>query len=204
MRFITHYAVEKVMMFDVLGLLLGFVTLLSGSALGFLISQFWHVIYNYILKIYCILERRPHYAFLIKNFEQYREKDKLLSLMNYFIISLIKDQRMSDYITRRSDLFNTLGSTGISLFIGSLSGFVIKTYILKNPATRGTYINWCNYEIFIFLSSLVIMIIIFLNMLRIWRETDTMVEVLINFSNEDKGKLNSLLGMYNVDEVEKT
>jgi len=203
LRFLIYYSVEKKIMFDLMGLMFGFISLLSGSALGFLISQFWYFIFNYVLKINYILKKRPHYSFLIKNFENYKEKDKLLSLMNYMIISLIKDKRMSDYITRRTDLFNILGATGTSLFLGFVSGIIINMVILKKTITGETYVNWCRYNILIFISILIVLLIIFLNMVRIWKETDTMVEVLISFSKDQKDKLNSLLGFnYKNDEHE--
>lgn len=46
------------------GIILGFFTLLSGSAIGFIISQIWYVFNNYILKDDKIIRKREPYMIL--------------------------------------------------------------------------------------------------------------------------------------------
>ena len=114
--------------------------------------------------------------------------------MNYFVLSLIDDERMTNYITRRSDLFNTLASTGASVILGLISGLILQNFILHTKETRGTYMCWPNYYFYLYIAILIVIFIIFINMYRIWKETDSMVNLLITFDKNDRITLDKLLG----------
>jgi len=166
-------------------LFLGIISLLSGSSLGFLVSQFWFNIFNYIIKTQFILNKRKPYKILIENFQNYSEKDELLSLVNYILTSRIKDKQMTNFIQRKNDLFNTLVSTGFTIITGMIIGYITKKILFKIPKTQQTIVNWCIYDnlLFVFLS--IVLLSIILNSIRIWREHDSMASLVITFKIKD-------------------
>jgi len=192
-KFITHYAGEKAGMFEVLGIIFGFISIFVASALGFIVAQFWFLFLNVVLKSKCLLLKRPHYKHIYDNYEKYRGKNELLSLMNYIISSLIQDEKMINYLQRRVDLFNTMASTGVSLVIGSIFGYAIKGSLLKPISSLETYISWDRYYCILNSTLLVIIIIFIVNMYCIHRENDSMVDILFRFDKSDVKKLNDIL-----------
>jgi len=164
---------------DMIGLFIGIITLLSGSALGFLISQIWFFIFNHIIKMQCITDKRPSYKILKDNFPDFQQKDELFSLMNYILTSKI-NKNMTIFITRKNDLFSSFGTTICSILSGLIIGFKLKKYVFIVTPSQFTFVNWqCYYVILIFLI-IIILLLLVTNLIRIWFELDSMACLLLN------------------------
>lgn len=97
---------------------------MSGAAIGFLVSQIWYGFYNYYYRPKRYLK------------EAYEELKKLgvnpdsiiLTTVIDYIVHTIGDNRVKEYIERRYDLFNLLGSTLSAIILALLLGlfFVFK------------------------------------------------------------------------------
>ena len=103
---------------------LAFLYLLSGSAIGFLISQSWYIFYNDVVPIRFKL--RNVQTFLACRFGIRREGwIQFTVFLDYTL--LLSEKQMVEYIRRRWDLMHTLGSTLFATLIGSLAGLLIST-----------------------------------------------------------------------------
>lgn len=104
-------------------------TLLEGSALGFLISQPWHLFYDFVLRQDALGPAkkflRDHYK-LIDGCKHFHEQE---TFHDYLIH--MADKQLLEYLQRRWDLLNTIGSTLTAVFVGSLVGFLIRNLWLK-------------------------------------------------------------------------
>lgn len=106
------------------GAFLAFLSLFSGSAIGFLISQLWWWRFQQNHKEYEV-SKKPIEALIdtyklmrAKNAEQ---KRAILAAYDYIIHSE-KNVRLSNYIDRRWDMYHLLSSEFFALIISSISG----------------------------------------------------------------------------------
>lgn len=166
-------------MMNIIGIFLSIVTLLSGSALGFLISQIWFIIFNYIVKMQRITKKRKSYNILMDNFPNFiNNKDDLFSLMNYILTSEIKEN-MTIFVTRKNDLFSSLATTIFSIISGLIIGIGLKKYVFIATSSLGTLVNWPNYYTMFGLSIVTILFLLIMNLIRIWFEIDSMACLLL-------------------------
>jgi hypothetical protein len=100
-----------------LGIIFGFLTLLSGAALGFLVSQPWHALNNLFFRI------RP-YERVNKRIKQRFSIEK----MDYKVLST-KKKALIDYLMRRWDLFNLMGAIISAIGLGTLFGWLVSLTI---------------------------------------------------------------------------
>lgn len=103
--------------------LLAFFTLLGGSAIGFLISQFWYFSHNSVLKKYSLKHTRK---FLRETFNLKENAHQEIVFLDYVFHNFSKQQRL-DYVGRRFDLLHTLASTLLAVIFGVIFGIFIKT-----------------------------------------------------------------------------
>jgi hypothetical protein len=82
--------------------IIGFLLLLSGAPLGFLISQTWYLIFGLYLKT---------------DSEEFVEK--------YLIVSKCHNEEVRNYVFRRVDILNTLGSTMVSITLSIITSLYI-------------------------------------------------------------------------------
>ena len=135
-----------------LGVFLGFVALLGGGAMGFLVSQFWYFISQRwkIQGFYGTEKHRGPFRTLIDycDMSDKKEDEKiLLTVYDYIIHSLLKPSELTDrpkkgiylYMSRRWDLMNLLGSTAMAIVLSSVIGYVIRG-IARN------FVSWHVYE----------------------------------------------------------
>ena len=117
---------------------LAFFTLLSGSALGFLVSQVWYFFYHWRMKgRYRCLPRVM--GFIIKKYHLDATRDKLdhrILFLDY--IHRLSDKETLNYVQRRFDLMHLCGSTLVSTILGSIFGLMVRLHFLaqKLPLQR--------------------------------------------------------------------
>jgi len=162
-----------------MGLFIGIITLLSGSVLGFLISQIWFFIFNYIVKMQCIADKRPSYKLLKDNFPDFQQKDELFSLMNYILTSEI-NKNMTIFITRKNDLFSSFGTTIGSILSSLIIGVILKKYVFIVSSSRSTFVNWQYYNGILIMVIIATLFFLVANLRRIWFELDSMACLLLN------------------------
>lgn len=102
-----------------------FLYLLSGSAIGFLVSQLWYTFFNYrLFGKYGVL---PEVTKILRDRYKKSLKKEIdvhkLHLYSDYIQRLHVDKEMLMYAERRWDLIHLFGSTIFSLPIGLLIGF---------------------------------------------------------------------------------
>jgi hypothetical protein len=126
------------------GILFGFLTLLSGASLGFLVAQFWHALFNYVLRGHYRIERyfdlraRPYEK--LETLGIINDRITLTTVLDYILSSKRKDE-IHLYVVRRWDLLHTIGSTGIAVILGSAIGYTIKYFVLTpTPLDRWDFL----------------------------------------------------------------
>lgn len=113
---------------------LAFFTLLEGSAIGFLISQPWHLFYDFVLRRQALLSVRS----FLQGKEHYELTNSLARLHEQTVfldyVVHLADKKLLAYLQRRWDLLHTLGSTLVALLLGSLVGVLIRIlWTVKDP-----------------------------------------------------------------------
>jgi membrane protein implicated in regulation of membrane protease activity len=120
---------------DLVGLIapfLAFFTLLEGSAVGFLMSQIWWLIFNRWLRKGRLQEAREflreksRFSKEGKEYELIQGDLKKETAFLDYIFFKTENREMLSYIQRRWDLLHTLGSTLVALSLGSLLGIVFR------------------------------------------------------------------------------
>jgi len=114
------------------GAFLAFLTILGGSALGFLVSQVWYVLYHRF--------RRGKYGRVPKTLEFLRKEYGITKDMQHQIVFLdyvnnyLSEGKRRAYTQRRFDLMHLFGSTLFSTLIGSLLGILIRIGAFRSKA----------------------------------------------------------------------
>lgn len=109
---------------------LAFFTLLSGAAIGFLVSQFWYTVHNSLL-----------HGFFLRDARKFLEKEyNLTKNVHHQIVFLdhvhhLSGKEMVAYTQRRFDLKHTLASTLSAVFIGTLFGILVRVEFLTTGIT---------------------------------------------------------------------
>jgi hypothetical protein len=147
---------------DTAKLILGIIFTLSGAPIGFVISQFgYSFLFNGPLYKDTYGQLRPYrpfdsILFLEKKFGiNIKNIQNSIAAMNYLYLLQRKTKQtigrveteieydlIRNYVQRRVDILNTLGSSMIAIFLGTLFGLC--TYILSNKPTTIDFIciNW--------------------------------------------------------------
>ena len=121
---------------------LTFFTLLSGGAIGFLISQVWYFFHNSLLKAFFVRDSRD---FLQETYHLSNNIRRQLIFLDYVFHSA--DESSIGYVQRRLDLKHILGSTIFSIIIGVLFGMIFRANIPFNEFNLGIAaesINWAS------------------------------------------------------------
>jgi len=137
------------------GIFVGFFTLLSGGAIGFLVSQFWYLIYHPVIS-----------RLLIKKYsrvlmDEFNIKDEKASFYVYnFTIHDYGNKDVISFMSRRWDVFNSLGSTACAIFASFVTGLLLRCCVLTAPKSFQTIVNWTNFD-FLLAGFSIFLIIIF-------------------------------------------
>jgi hypothetical protein len=165
---------------SVLGAVLTF--LATGSAIGFLISQFWYVrlfwedsaFLGELVRMQSILKGKVDF-----NYEKAgRNNDERLRTLNVVMdhIAFSKDKEIYQYVQRRCDLYHTMSSTSLAIVLGLKFGFLTRI-LLGVPGFNMPFWQVCHpaeYLIFTFvtIASLCLLYIIWKGRQNIWHEID--------------------------------
>ena len=173
-----------------IGIISGILSLLSASAIGFIISQFWYVVYNYYWKSHKKLTKRRSQIELMNvgGIKKYIEKDTededRVSIMAYILTS-VTNERISKYIDQLNDIINSLASTFFGILLGLSGGYYLRLCIFQHTIR-------C-YDVTIILVSFTFILIILLNLRIVLSEHDSIARlVIILHKQEIKKKLNHI------------
>lgn len=118
------------------GAFLAFLSLFTGSAIGFLISQIWLLIFkrNANMRRHGIIrELEPATEALIKTLEKHgleeiEDKKKVVTAICDYIVYSEKEKKLISMINRRWDVYHTLSSILLALVIGTGVGIGFRIY----------------------------------------------------------------------------
>lgn len=116
---------------DVFLAFLGFVSLFSGSAIGFLISQFHWRRYKWRGGFFRIFRLGSVANFLIEKYEMKKElkcRHKDMESVLDFTLQLEKNEKLHRYVSRRWDMYHVLSGANWSLFLGVAVGVCTRIY----------------------------------------------------------------------------
>jgi hypothetical protein len=118
------------------GAFLAFASLLTGSALGFLISQAWYLYYENRGGVFGIpkLKDLPNTAVKKLKVTATENADIVLD----YLLNKKPKPELWRYLQRRIDMYNTLSCTGLSLVAGYSLGMLLRIYFCLLLAVRLT------------------------------------------------------------------
>ena len=128
----------------------GFLALLSGSGIGFLVSQIWHWWCEYQC-LYYGAPRKPYKTLIelyeLEKGEETREDKRRISAVWVYLLNYGTEQKkFPDPLTRRWDLYNLFGSERTSLLMGLTVGWAVRiiSHLLLNKhfTFQGPLVNW--------------------------------------------------------------
>lgn len=139
---------------DSISAIIGFSsTFFGGAVISFMVSQIWYLIWTIFFEVlYCNCSRFP---FNIINKQYGYGNDKRSLLIKYQHMSSNLDGEFRNYIDRRQDLFNLLGSVIVSIIGGLLTGWRLK------------YLEWSNYEKIVIIFLIVITISSYVGLIKV-------------------------------------
>jgi len=149
--FLLFYSESLEGILALLGVLIGFVTILSGAPIGFLVSQLWYTYINTKKENYlfgpvgdaCMILWRTIAGGLAEEKQPAkRDREKLIA-MSVHITNSWPVQKDDFYLTRRWDLLNLIGSTGFALLLCWIPGLAIRLLVVE--PTVGISRGWSNY-----------------------------------------------------------
>jgi len=117
---------------EVFGAILAFVTLLAGSALGFLVSQFWWFRFHWKGGILGSKEFKNEKKLLEEKCKNLPKKEKEKQIVMEAILDLTlfleKEKKLLELVWRRWDIYHVLSSTYHTLWIGLIVGMGLRVY----------------------------------------------------------------------------
>ncbi|MCP8313084.1 MAG: hypothetical protein H3Z53_01755 [archaeon] len=159
--------------------------MISGSAIGFVISQAWWLIYQKFGP-YCFWpcgELRKPFERLIEKYgldDKLRERRTVMQVMyDYVIRSLPKDDPHLAYLVRRWDLWTLLWSEIFAVILGFAGGIVVFGVVSFVPIFfYFWFYNWIRILLTV-LTPFVIICLLY-GQKRILEETDVIAKAIIN------------------------
>ena len=170
-----------------LGIVFGFLTILSGAAIGFLISQPWYLIYNVAFKT---LHTRWIRKSLQKSLPKvdFKDYDSFHTIYNYVVHSE-KNSGVHSYLDRRLDLFNLMCSSIIAVLLGLGVGYAARNYFTVPQdfmLKLTSYVNLASLENIILLLTLVVVIALLAGAINVLIENKQMIVLLMELKDEKK------------------
>lgn len=186
---IGHYLIEQNLLLAVFSVSVSF---FSGSALGFITSQLYWVLSQYVI-IFSPIERRRMMGSLKNKYPllegklEGKGKPRLKAILDY-IIWTSKDKSIFKFLERRWDIFHVLGAETISTILGCIIGYSLRyQFFPKTGITPSTMLADL-LVVWIILICLLAVVVVIFSMLKIKEEYNFMAEVIINESEESKLK----------------
>lgn len=109
---------------SLLGVALGFATLLGGSAIGYIVSQPWYFLFERCLGG-ALGTNGIGTPFVLLNNNFANRTLSELSAIRDFLLNKYANPMVMTYLERRWQLVNTLGSTAVSMVLGMIIGLTI-------------------------------------------------------------------------------
>jgi len=170
------------------GAVLAFVSLFTGSAIGFLISQIWFWYFGSIGGIFSIKGSEPVKRMLISKLQPIKHEiaRRDLSVILDFSISQERNvsstrQSINENMINRIDLFHTMSSTVFSILMGLIIGIGLRLYFEVFIFNGSVFTDWNRIagqelvlQVFVILSAAFLAILIWTKsrnypMINYWR-----------------------------------
>lgn len=180
--------------------------LVSAPTIGFLTSQFWWCIYSqwekfrFSEKISC-RNQQPELKWILNNMTNYSEKDynrtynRTVIAYVYCVNAVIKknEKSASEYITRRWDVYHTLGATSISIILAIvlkliriIFNFIPPTSLILSQELFDLSKQFCIFGV---ITGLIWFIVGIYSLNRPRKQWETMSEFILNQHKEKIAKL---------------
>jgi hypothetical protein len=119
---------------ELFGSMLAFATLLTGGAVGFVVSQFWWLYFNLKGSLIGMKEFNTEFK-LIEKYTQNlpsskKAKSAVLEAISDLNIFLMKNKTLTTHVWRRWDIYHVLRSSVASLILSLITGVVVRTYLV--------------------------------------------------------------------------
>lgn len=121
---------------ELIGVFLAFFTLLSGGAIGFLVSQLYYIINNEFLHRHALQKARE---FLEGKYNITKDSHHQIVFLDY--VHHLSGKETIAYTQRRFDLKHTLASALFATYIGSFFGLLVRINCLRTDITLEKAIN---------------------------------------------------------------
>jgi len=174
----------------VIGAFLAFLTLLSGGAIGFLVSELWYVVFAYVLMgNYGKLSKlRP---FLRDKYGLTEDRHHQILFMDYILRQSSSETQI--YTQRRFDLLHICCSTFVTIPIGLLFGLMIRlgwftmntsldtaiASLLRSSLVMPDMAKMTTYDLGVVLIAAFLMIFLFMSAWRVGKEHAMASEIAI-------------------------
>jgi hypothetical protein len=183
---VDQYTGDPAEIVAVIGIVIGFVTLFSGSALGYLLCQIWFLISHWAFDAYAFKWKTNKRRDLLKIIDKdiytrpKSESHKEQVFLDYVIHEYgEKTPNVGSFFSRRWDVYNTNGASIFSIVFSFVIGFFLHSSILPPSFEVGKLAQWiCIIRIVGIVSSILISFL-FLSLFRIRNETYAMFEIII-------------------------
>lgn len=185
------------------GAFLAFLSLLGGSAFGFLVSQFWWWLFQ---KNFGVYERKPVKALIdrykLTKSPKSKPKKGVLAVYGYIIHSK-REKGVHIYTERRWDIYHLLSSELYTLLIGAVLGlicrvflevFLFKVYFSFTFHDFFSFLKYSEFWVLLFIFVSVVFLLFLLQRGRDWviTEYDALSEAAIKESKVTKAKLREI------------
>jgi len=152
-----------------------FSAFLLSIVLSVLVSQLWYLIWNLIYE--CCFTNFQWYPFNFLKDKYHIDPDPRNLLFAYHYINSIAESEMRNYLDRRQDLINLLGSSIVSIWIAIHCGLLLKQYIdikyIQNPNVNfellyyKDYKNIGRYEHILIISLIILCFLMIVGLLKV-------------------------------------
>jgi len=156
---------------DVIGILLGFLTLLSGQPIGFLVSQIWYSLFDRLGWRSKVM--KEPFEILVKNNHVLKEFRQVIF---DYLMNSEKNQNLRYYLDRRWDLGNLLGSTAIAVLLSGFFGYLVRLCFFLSEVQP---ITWTVYDLGIIIILVILFLSLWYNTRRVLREDKDMSVLII-------------------------
>lgn len=130
---------------DVSKIVVGIITVLGTSPIGFLISQLWYLfpIKNWFgSSVYGdqMENKKRKYVKLLHDNQVKKDRYSTVHVLDYLISN--SNDNAKKYLSKRWDMYNIMGSTVIAIFIGWLFGILFRNHIVSYCIQGPIFHEW--------------------------------------------------------------
>ena len=200
---LNYYPAVKILDFaisDVFGVLLAFISLFAGSALGFLVTQFWFMRFHYSRldanRIYKNLESlmKERLGWNPPDNIEAKEKDYTMSAVLDYMLLYDEDEKKWSFCQRKWDIYHTMSGIIVSIITGLIVGLLSR--IVFELVTREGWslgitdprvISAPDTLLFIFtiLTAAIFLFVIWYGRSKIFNEYYKVLEIFISIKGDD-------------------